>query len=137
MTCMLLPVSVSAQIYKWVDATGKVQYGDRPPIDKRNPEQLGGYSAVEATPRISATDWKEKDREFRKRRIEKQMQEAKEQAAVSPHQLCLSARYKLQLLDGKAVYRVNDRGERIYMEDAERNAIETKAQQDISRYCRN
>lgn len=133
----LLPLTGFAQIYKWVDANGKVQYGDRPPHDKKSPEQLSVNSGTGTPSQISAQDWEEKEREFRKRRIEKQMQAAQEQTSVSAQQICLSARYKLQMLDGKAVYRVNDKGERVYMEDSERNAIEKKAHEDISRYCPN
>jgi hypothetical protein len=135
MICMFFPMSAAAQVYKWVDASGKVQYGDRPPADRNGSERLSVKPPTE-TQAVSSADWEQKDREFRKRRIEKQMQDEKEQSSVSSQQLCLNARYKLQMLDGKVVYRVNDKGERVYMEDAERNGIERKAQQDIARYCR-
>ncbi len=133
---ILLPASAAAQVYKWVDHHGKVQYGDRPAAAKKGSEQLMISSNLPLSESASSSSWKEKDREFRKRRIERQAQAEKEQPSVSSHQLCLNARYKLQMLDGKAVYRINDKGERVYMEDAERNAIERKAQQDISTHCR-
>lgn len=137
MSCMLLPISAATQIYKWVDTNGKVQYGDRPPSDMKSSEQFSVKSSSQAQVQAaSLADWEEKDREFRKRRIEQQMRDEKEQASVSTQQLCLNARHKLDMLDGKVVYRINDKGERVYMEDVERNAIERKAQQDISRYCR-
>lgn len=134
--CICLPVPSSAQIYKWIDSNGKVQYGDRPPSDNRSAEQPAIKPRQPIAQPVSSSDWEEKDREFRKRRIERQMQAEKEDASVSSQRLCLNARYKLEMLDGKVVYRVNDLGERVYMEDAERNAIEKKAQQDIAAYCR-
>lgn len=135
MICMLLPVSVSAQVFKWVDANGKIQYGDRPPAGKKHTEELNMAPVPQASA-VSSNNWEQKDREFRKRRIEKKMLEEKEQASVSSRQICLNARYKLQMLDGKVVYRVNEKGERVYMEDTERHAIETKAREDIAVYCK-
>lgn len=132
---MHLPISAEAQIYKWVNRNGKVQYGDMPPSDRQSPAQLA-IKPGQVTELKSPSDWEEKDREFRKRRIERQMKAEKEQPAISAQQLCLNARYKLQMLDGTVLYRIDDKGERVYMEDAERSAIEKKAQQDISMYCR-
>jgi len=31
---MLLPIAASAGVYSWTDDNGKVQFGDRPPIDR-------------------------------------------------------------------------------------------------------
>lgn len=130
---MLFPLAASAQVYKWIDQHGKVQYGDRPPMDKKDSEIL--KSSSDRAGSYSSSQWEERDREFRKRRIERQAQAEKETPTASGEQLCLNARYKLQMLDGKSVYRINEKGERIYIEDAERNAIEAKAKKDIAMYC--
>ncbi|MDQ9170274.1 DUF4124 domain-containing protein [Oxalobacteraceae bacterium R-40] len=132
---LLLPVSTTAQIYKWVDQNGKTQYGDRPPSERKEPQLLKVNPDRQATTPTST--WEDNDREFRKRRIERQMQAEKEAAPVAAaQQICMNARHALQMLDGKVVFRLNDKGERVYMEDEERNAVEKKAMQDIATYCR-
>lgn len=131
---MLLPASSNAQVYKWVDQQGKVQYGDRLPSTMQESHQLNLKPAKQDGLPASSS-WEEKEREFRKRRIERQMQAEKETPEILPERICHSARYRLQLLDGKIVYRVGEKGERIYMEDAERLAIEEQAKNEISRYC--
>lgn len=82
---MLLPFSATAQVYKWIDQHGKVQYGDRPPSDKKDTEVL--RSASERAVKLSSSDWEERDREFRKRRIERQAQAEKDVPAVSGQQI--------------------------------------------------
>ncbi|MEO6022419.1 MAG: DUF4124 domain-containing protein [Burkholderiales bacterium] len=59
-----------ADVYKWVDARGKVQYSDSPPANTKatkvnieDPVAPGANS----TPPPSADFWKQKDKEFRER----------------------------------------------------------------------
>jgi Domain of unknown function (DUF4124) len=70
-TCSL---TVAAEIYKWVDAEGKVHYSNTPPpkanvtkvkVEDPAPPVGGG------TPSATADYWKQKDAEFRKRQEEK------------------------------------------------------------------
>lgn len=65
------------------------------------------------------------------------MQAEKEAPSHSAQEICRNARRKLQMLDGKVVYRVNEKGDRVYMEDAERSAIEQQARKDAASYCSN
>jgi hypothetical protein len=133
---LLHPIPVFAQVYKWVDQNGRIQYGDMPPLGKADPELLRASPNQERNqPARPASNWEDSEREFQKRRIQKQMQAEKENPPISAAQLCGNARDKLQMLDGRVVYRVNEKGERIYMNDEERSAIETKAKQDMAKYC--
>ena len=71
---LAMSLSVSADIYKWVDANGKVQYSNTPP-----PNVKGTKVKVEdpapptgpATPAATAEYWRQKDDEFRKRQGDK------------------------------------------------------------------
>jgi glutaredoxin len=45
----LLPALAAAQ-YKWIDANGRVTYGDNPPREAKNIERLGGAAADTADP---------------------------------------------------------------------------------------
>ena len=68
---MSVSISASADIYKWVDANGKVHYSNTPP-----PEVKGTKVKVDdpapptgpATPPATAEYWRQKDEEFRQRR---------------------------------------------------------------------
>ena len=124
-----------AQVYKWVDGQGKIHYTDAPPASpsaKAEVMKTAPVSGVGAT----TNTWEEKDRDFRRRKIEQAALQAQEKPQPTSQEICTYARYKLQMLDGRIVYRVNKEGERGYMEDAEREAIERKAKEDIARHCR-
>jgi hypothetical protein len=43
-------VGASAEVYKWIDADGKVQYGDAPPKNVKATIVTGGVTVVPATP---------------------------------------------------------------------------------------
>jgi hypothetical protein len=56
---LLIPVLAAGQVYKWVDASGKVHYSDRPvsgaetigvPLKKAQPPQDGKATAGQASP---------------------------------------------------------------------------------------
>lgn len=129
---MTLPAE--AQVYKWIDANGKTQYGDMPPQSGKVKTEV-----IKATPPQKASekapDWEDKDRDFRRRKIEQDAMKPKEQAVPHSQDICASARYKLQALDGKLIYRLDKSGQRVFMEDDERAAIEKKAKQDIVNHC--
>ena len=71
---LALSFPVAADIYKWVDANGKVHYSNTPP-----PEVKGTKVKVDdpapptgaATPPATADYWRQKDEAFRQRRDEK------------------------------------------------------------------
>jgi hypothetical protein len=138
--CGLVPVPSDAEIYKWIDQGGRVQYGDRPPLEKKDSQKIKSnpqYQKSSSSENAPINNWEDRDRAFRQRRVERQMQAEKEAPTNSAQQMCRNARYKLQLLDGKTVYRVNDKGDRVYMDDAERNTIEQQARKDIAMHCSN
>jgi hypothetical protein len=125
---------VQAQVYKWVDAKGNTQYGDMPPESAKVKAEVMTTTSTPKSDRQTPS-WEEKDRDFRRRRIEQNEIKPTEETASTSQQTCSSARYKMRMLDGKLVYRLDKNGERIYMEDDERAAIEKKAQQDIANHC--
>ncbi len=126
--CAALPWMASAAMYKWVDEKGVTHYSESaPPGAKATRIELPSTPAP-AAPKDSVESWKERDIEFRKRRLEKEQADdaaaasAKRDAAVHKAQ-CLEARRRVDILQpGHPVYRVNERGERVYMEDQERAA---------------
>ena len=67
----LISTQVFADVYKWVDANGKVQYSDSPPSNiettKVKIEDLVA-PGTNSLPPPSADYWQQKDKEFRERR---------------------------------------------------------------------
>jgi hypothetical protein len=135
LTAILIPLSpVSAQMYKWTDADGKVHYSDQPPpqgaksqgtIAKprpapQAPAQPGETAAAQpAKARTTA----EQEMEFRKRRLEKAEAEAKAEqqakAAEEKKRNCASAQARVTALQTGRVTRTAANGEQVYLEDAD------------------
>jgi hypothetical protein len=130
-----IALPAQAQVYKWVDANGNTQYGDMPPDVRKGEAKV---ITTTPTPKSSqqALSWEEKEREFRRRKIEQENMQPKDVPMPTSQQICASARQRIRRLDGTLVYRLDKNGERIYMEDKERAAIENQAKQDIANHCR-
>jgi len=134
---LLLPAF--AQVYKWVDEKGVTHYGERAPQGRK-------AEAVEqrlanpgpAPDKAVQPDWKERELEFRRRRISSEQAEAKDkQQEASQRQACNQARDQLaQMKLARRLYRLDDKGERVYQSDEERNAATARLEQQVSERCR-
>jgi hypothetical protein len=122
MCCSLLAPAAHAQMYKCVDARGVVQYSDKPspgckggPVDIQPIPSLSGHGT---TPPPTAS---QQDTDFRRRQIERERLEASEKAALA--QRCARLRQELAWLSASTrVSRINDAGERVYLDDSAREA---------------
>jgi len=129
--------NVHAEVYKWTDKSGKVNYSDQPPTDTAKPVP-GTGSTYDPTPAIRALNEKEQD--FRKRQEdaakakEKADKEAEEVRAKQ--QNCENARKQMsQLQVGKRLYTSAPDGSRLYMNNADRQRAIDNAQQAINKNC--
>jgi Domain of unknown function (DUF4124) len=128
-----------AQVYKWIDKDGKVQYSDKPP-----PEGAGTSAAKKLdtpTPSSSAataSSWQDQELEYKKRRIESAEKKAKEEERERKNQQrCNDARnYLRKLQEVSQVYTRDEKGERQFMSDAEHQAEIVRMQGEISENCR-
>ena len=129
-----------AQVYKWVDANGRTQYGEKPPEGVRATEVKTQGNAPTAPPE-SAETWKQKELEFQRRRVEREKRERQEEAANSKsspaaRRECNSARRDLEVLEAEIpVYTRNDKGERVYIPDSDRPAKLKEARQRVRDAC--
>ena len=138
--CLLwtLVVPAIAQVYKWVDEKGVTHYGERPPQDKKAQEVEQRLANPGTAPgKAAQPGWKEQDLEFRKRRIESEQAEAKDkQRVASQQQACNQARDQLaQMRSARRLYRLDDKGERVYQSDEERNASTARLEQLVTERC--
>ena len=118
-----MPVA-HAQMYKCVDANGRVVYADKP-----QPGCKGGTVNIQSSPSISGEGvtppsvpkTAEQDADFKRRQVERERQEGLEKSAQQER--CQRLRQEIAWLSaGTRIARINDAGERIYMDDAAREA---------------
>ena len=110
-----------AQMYKCVDERGHAYYRDQPgsgckPVDIRASPPISG----EAKGRKE--DFATQDAELRRRQLERDATATKErEARAALDSRCNSLRRQNSILaSGVPIVNYNDKGERVYMEDAER-----------------
>ena len=132
--------SAAAALYKWVDEKGVTHYTEEPPPD-RKATKIEIRSDGPPAKAEKGESWKDKEIDFRRRRLEKERSDAASEAqakkaAAVRHQNCLRARDALDTLaHGHPVYRVNEKGERVYMEEAERDAETKRWRTEVDTWC--
>jgi hypothetical protein len=137
----------AAAQYKWTDKNGKVQYGDTPPSGAnasavrppvRNADDAGEAKKEEArkTPLTPA----EQDAEFRKRRAEGEKEREKqaqaERDAQDKSENCARAKEALRVYEaGGRVARIDTKGERYFLDDAQIAQEAARARQAVQQWC--
>jgi hypothetical protein len=129
-----LAFSAHAEIYKWTDANGKVQYSDAPPGSGKASANVVKTAPPAASPKDAS--WEEKERQFRARKaLQGATAPSEEDSQRASQRVCAAARARLANFNGSAVYRLNKNGERVYVEDSERAALEKEARDAIAQHC--
>lgn len=134
-----LLVPAVAQVYKWVDENGGTHYGERPPQGAKSTAVEQHLANPGPAPGKSAEpDWKQQELEFHKRRIQAEQAASKsQQMEDSQRQACKQARDQLaQLNSARRVYRMDEKGERVFQSDEERDASKLRLEQQVSDHCR-
>ena len=124
-----------AVVYKWVDAQGKVQYGDRPPdgVHAEVVELLGTHVARAAPAAKASNPAPPKAANQDDAAVKKAVSEDVEQARAKQ---CADAqdRYK-KLIDGRHLYMTGPDGERQYLTSDQIDAQRLTAKQDVDAAC--
>lgn len=124
-----------AQIYKWVDEKGRVQYGEKPPTGAKS-APLRSTEPSGAAPR-PAEDFAGKDQEFRRRQIERRDAEEKQaQEAQATRARCEYARNQLASSEQASVIYRMERGEKVYLNSDQHRAELERVRALVTRYCR-
>ena len=137
----LAALAAQAQVYKWVDEKGRTHYSETPPPDSKAAKKVDTGPAVSPAP-APREDWKQKEMDARKRNLERQQaDEASRRKDAHEEQVqkgrCRSAQRELQVLQMEApLFHINEKGEKVYMEDRERPAAIARARKDVETYCR-
>ena len=148
LAALAFSASASAQLYKWVDKDGRVQYGDNPPPNTKAtrlkpPPGVPSASAPADAKKDGASKNKPLSPEaaFKKRQQERQEQEqktGKERADAEQRRAgCDQAQASLrQLQSGQRMSTVNAAGERVFIDDEQRAKEIERAQKSVAEWCK-
>ncbi|MBT8084536.1 MAG: DUF4124 domain-containing protein [Woeseia sp.] len=144
----LLPVCAFAgDIYKWTDAAGNVHYGDNPAEDvnaervhirsrpsDRARKPAASRSRAETATRNAASTANGENQETAQAAgptPEELREQAKEKA-----QKCSEFKKRLQsMVQSRRLYREDDNGERVYLDEQEMQTERDKTQSKVEEYC--
>ncbi|WP_226703528.1 DUF4124 domain-containing protein [Microbulbifer elongatus] len=134
--CALLAVNASAgELYRWVDADGKVHFGDRPPVEAKAESlegQLKPINSADPTRKQNFPDSRRADqleRDYAARMQSEQSKARRQQQAA-----CAQARKQLSILKGP-VYFVDEQGNESTISERQRVVEARKLEAQIRQYC--
>lgn len=133
--------SGAAEIYKWVDADGNVQYGDRPSgaasevrlqiaSSRTDPAKLQAQAAArqEADEYLAQEAEANKPTGPTKEELRAEAQEKAEKCEMYKNRMN-------DFLRARHLYREDDKGERVYLDDSEMAEARAKVEGQVQEYC--
>ena len=132
--------ALSGEIYKWTDADGSVHYEDRPIGDDVERIKLissgTDNDAVQAS--IEARHDREAARSEARSKRDEEDQAATEARAETAQRgvKCQESRSRMQTyLQSRRLYKQDDTGERVYLDEDQTMQAHADAQEMIQKYC--
>lgn len=135
------PGVMADEIYKWTDEDGNVHYEDRPtgaPSEERVDITYRRTDNSVVQKRIGARLDAQAAREEAKSVAAAAEKETAENAAAEAErkQACERSRTRLEsYLQARRLYRTDDAGERVYLDDSQREEARRKAEEQIAEFC--
>lgn len=134
----------NAQLYKYVDKDGKTVYSDQPPanIDSKQINIQSGKSSDTPVPSGPANKtYVERDKELAKSREDAREKQKKSEDAAKKTEAdverCNQAKSAYQTYaNGGRIHKYNDKGEIIYLGDAEIEAERDRTQREMEEACK-
>jgi hypothetical protein len=133
---------IASDIYKWTDAEGNVHFGDRPSgaaTEQRlaissNPTDPDRVSAIVQARNEARTTRKES--EAASKAAEPTPEELRA-AEAERKQKCTTYKERLQkFVTSRRLYREDENGERIYLDEDETLAARARVQEQVLEYCK-
>ena len=132
--------ALSGEIYKWTDADGNVHYEDRPIGD--DVERLKVISSNTDNDTVQASIEARHDREAvrseaRSKRNEDEQAAAEAEAEAAQRNVkCQESRARMEsYLQSRHLYKQDDAGERVYLDEDQTMQARADAQEMIQKYC--
>ena len=133
--------AMANEIYKWTDEDGNVHYEDRPSGAASEERLAINYKRTDGNAvqqRINARHERQATRDEARSAAAAAEQEAAENAAAEEQraQACERARARLETyLQSRRLYRTDENGERVYLDDAQRQEARQKAEEQVTEFC--
>ena len=121
----------AGDIYKWTDEDGNVHYGDRPTAEASE-EPLAVSSGITDPPKVEARN------EVNAAAIEPAEPTPEELRAQAREREEKCATYKAhlqRLLTSRRLYRQDENGERVYLDEDETLTARERVQNQVEEYC--
>jgi hypothetical protein len=139
---LLLSLAAQAEVYKWVDANGKTHFGDKVPESTRV-ETLNLPSAPSSRTHqsdVSSQEMKERQKKLlttltEERAIKQTAAKKNAEKHAALAQECAERRDYLRTISSGRIYDLNEKGERVYANEEERDKHIKKTESDIKKYC--
>ena len=137
--------AAQAEVHKWVDANGKVQYSDQAPAGKTSVEKLRVDKSVPpaapAAGKAAAKTLAERDLEYKQGQVAAEEAQKKQSQIDADNkakqQNCVGARGNLKMLEeGGRVFNYDAKGERVYLDDTARNKSLEEAKKRVAEWCK-
>ena len=139
LSLILLPLAAAAQMYKWVDEKGVTHYSESPPPDGKGAKvELKASGPATPAPPI---DWKQKELDARQQRIQKEQRDENQNASEANAKAvrtnrCLQAQRELNIVQmARPIYQMNEKGEKVYLEDKDRQREIDAWKENVRKYC--
>jgi hypothetical protein len=132
---------MASEIYRWVDEDGNVHYEDRPSGAADEERLAMTYNRTNRTAvsqQIKVRHDRQAAREEARSTAAAAEKEAADnaQAEAERQQACERARARLEsYLQSRRLYRTDENGERVYLDDAQRQEARQKAEEQITEFC--
>jgi hypothetical protein len=142
LTCVLaIATLASAQLYKYVDKNGKTVYTDQPPPDAADPKAMSIPSSATGSAPPPAKSAVAQDKELQKGRDKAKENEKKAEETASrarqQEELCTNATMAYQQYSqGGRMTKLDEKGEKIFLGDAEIDAARETAKRKMDEVCK-
>ncbi|QKK10657.1 MAG: DUF4124 domain-containing protein [Pseudomonadota bacterium] len=138
---MLLASPVHSEVFRWVDAQGRVHFGDKPP-NKEAAESV----AIESQPRsapAAPTEEARRDKQqrllraWKEERLQREAKAAKSRAAQEHREKnCHIARDQLRTYrNASTLYDLDQHGKRRILSDADHKKALREAEENVAHWC--
>ena len=129
------------EIYKWTDENGDVHYGDRPTgevSEERIPLTYNRTDSAALQDRVASYDDATQARHNARADADERKLSAAEERAAAEEERALCEEYRAKLttmVESHRVYRLDEAGERVYLDEVERAEASAQAQKIYKERC--
>ena len=133
------PVASAQQMYKWKDEKGVTHFSENPPPDGSKADKIEVKPVGGERPAVPPPDsWRNKELESKQQKAKTEGVDAiaKKREEDQRAQKCQAYKREMDsLTSGVRLFQLNDKGERVFMEDKERQDRIEEAKKAIRENC--